>query len=363
MAGELSIAGRTGSACTSRSLRDGQHAARDRRPRRGDQPISRRARPVLGMQNGEIYNYVELRSELEELGHGFRDVGHGGDRPCLRGVGGGLLQRLNGDFALAIWDRERRELSRAGPLRGETALRPSSRAAISASPPRPRRCCAIPGARRELDPVGLVDIFTLWSTLPDRSAFDGIGSSRPPTPHRGRRRRAATERRWWELDFAPEPARSEDDSSTSCTSCSTDAIRIGCAPTSPSPPTSAAGSTLPWSLAALASHGDDASAFGVASATRIRREPRSRSDRASLGVEFHRTACRARRSRTRSPRVVELAEKPFLRTAPAPFSTCRRGPGAGLKVVLTGEGADEVFAGYDIFREDKFRRFWARHPE
>ena len=36
---------------------------------------------------------------------------------------------------------------------------------------------------------------------------------------------------------------------------------------------------------------------------------------------------------------------------------------AGLKVVLTGEAADELFAGYDIFREDKVRRFWARDPE
>jgi asparagine synthase (glutamine-hydrolysing) len=35
---------------------------------------------------------------------------------------------------------------------------------------------------------------------------------------------------------------------------------------------------------------------------------------------------------------------------------------AGLHVVLTGEGADELFAGYDIFREDKLRRFWAREP-
>jgi asparagine synthase (glutamine-hydrolysing) len=35
---------------------------------------------------------------------------------------------------------------------------------------------------------------------------------------------------------------------------------------------------------------------------------------------------------------------------------------AGLKVVLTGEGADELFAGYDIFREDSIRRFWARRP-
>src|SRR5690606_36306218 len=35
---------------------------------------------------------------------------------------------------------------------------------------------------------------------------------------------------------------------------------------------------------------------------------------------------------------------------------------SGIKVILTGEGADEVFAGYNIFREDKARRFWARNP-
>jgi hypothetical protein len=58
------------------------------------------------------------------------------------------------------------------------------------------------------------------------------------------------------------------------------------------------------------------------------------------------------------------AETPILRTAPAPMfllAKCVRD--AGFKVVLTGEGADELFAGYDIFREDKVRRFWARDPE
>ena len=64
------------------------------------------------------------------------------------------------------------------------------------------------------------------------------------------------------------------------------------------------------------------------------------------------------------PRVVVLSEKPTLRTAPAPLlklsETVRA---AGYKVVLTGEGADEMFAGYDVFKLDKVRRFWARHPD
>jgi asparagine synthase (glutamine-hydrolysing) len=61
--------------------------------------------------------------------------------------------------------------------------------------------------------------------------------------------------------------------------------------------------------------------------------------------------------------VVAHAERPLLRTAPAPlFLLSRLVHVAGIKVVLTGEGADEMFAGYDLFREGKVRRFWGRQP-
>src|SRR3546814_3108624 len=54
----------------------------------------------------------------------------------------------------------------------------------------------------------------------------------------------------------------------------------------------------------------------------------------------------------------------MLRTAPAPlFLLSRFVRDSGYKVVLTGEGADEVLGGYDIFKEAKVRRFWARQPE
>ena len=64
------------------------------------------------------------------------------------------------------------------------------------------------------------------------------------------------------------------------------------------------------------------------------------------------------------PEVVRHAETPLLRTAPAPmFLLSRLVRDSGYKVVVTGEGADEVLAGYDIFREAKVREFWARDPE
>ena len=63
------------------------------------------------------------------------------------------------------------------------------------------------------------------------------------------------------------------------------------------------------------------------------------------------------------PDVIRHTERPVIRTAPAPlFQLARLVRENGFKVVMTGEGADEVLGGYDIFKEDKVRRFWARQP-
>ena len=85
---------------------------------------------------------------------------------------------------------------------------------------------------------------------------------------------------------------------------------------------------------------------------------------AELGTDLTRVTVGARDIGELLPRAIELSEKPTLRTALAPLLRLSGAvQDAGLKVVLTGEGADELFAGYDIFREDKVRRFWARDPD
>jgi len=64
------------------------------------------------------------------------------------------------------------------------------------------------------------------------------------------------------------------------------------------------------------------------------------------------------------PSLIRATERPILRTAPAPLQRLSAHVrNAGYKVVLTGEGSDEIFAGYDIFREARVRRFVARNPQ
>src|SRR3546814_18503769 len=63
------------------------------------------------------------------------------------------------------------------------------------------------------------------------------------------------------------------------------------------------------------------------------------------------------------PRLVAHTETPVLRTAAVPLMLLADSVRAhGYTVVLTGAGADEVFGGYDLFKEAKVRRFWARPP-
>jgi asparagine synthase (glutamine-hydrolysing) len=83
-----------------------------------------------------------------------------------------------------------------------------------------------------------------------------------------------------------------------------------------------------------------------------------------VGSEHHEVVVSRRDIAEVFPQVIHHAERPILRTAPAPMfllsGLVRR---HGIKVVLTGEGADEMFGGYDLFREGKVRRFWGRQPD
>jgi asparagine synthase (glutamine-hydrolysing) len=64
------------------------------------------------------------------------------------------------------------------------------------------------------------------------------------------------------------------------------------------------------------------------------------------------------------PQVIWHTEKPLLRTAPTPlYLLSRLVRDHGYKVVLTGEGSDEMLGGYDVFKEAKIRRFWGAFPE
>jgi asparagine synthase (glutamine-hydrolysing) len=85
---------------------------------------------------------------------------------------------------------------------------------------------------------------------------------------------------------------------------------------------------------------------------------------ATLGTRHAETAIGAHDVAAVFPAVIEHCETPLVRTAPAPmYLLARLTREHGIAVVLTGEGSDEIFLGYDLFKETVLRRFCARRPE
>jgi asparagine synthase (glutamine-hydrolysing) len=333
----------------------------------GDQPIADERGRYWCMQNGEIYNYVELEAELVALGHAFRTSS---DTEVLAHAyeewGVDCLQRLNGEFAFAIWDRDRRELFLARDRFGMRPMFVSEAGGDLSFASEGKALLRHPDARRALDPLGLVDTFTVWSPQPDRSAFEGIRELPPGHYLRWGPDGLVVERRWWDLTFAPEVApRSEADLAEELRDLLRDATRIRLRADVPVAAYLSGGIDSSF-IVALAREvlGDDVTSFGVGFADE-RYDESAYQDLAAreLGARLTRVTVDARDIAASLPRVVELAEKPTLRTAPAPLLRLSKAVReAGLKVVLTGEGADEMFAGYDLFREDRIRRAWARRP-
>jgi asparagine synthase (glutamine-hydrolysing) len=333
----------------------------------GDQPLSDERGRYWVMQNGEIYNHVELRAELERLGHRFTTTS---DTEVIAHAyahwGADCLHHFNGDFAIAVWDRERREVFLARDRFGVRPLFLAEYGGDVCFASEAKALLRHPRSRRELDPVAIADTFTLWTPLPDRSAFAGIRELPPAHYVVVGAHGIGPLTRWWSLDFAPDQTSSEDELVDQVEALLVDAIRMRLRADVPVA-TYLSGGLDSSALAAIAARqlqDDTLFAFGVGFADE-RYDESAQQDAIArqLGTVFRRTVVDAAAIAEVFPRAVELAEKPLLRTAPAPLLRLSGAvQDAGLKVVLTGEAADELFGGYDIFREDKVRRFWARDP-
>jgi asparagine synthase (glutamine-hydrolysing) len=334
----------------------------------GDQPLCNEDRTVWVTFNGEIFNYVELRRELEGLGHRFRTRS---DTETLVHAyeqwGDDFVSRLNGQFAIALWDATRQRLllirDRAGvrPLFvrvvGDTLYFASEIKAIARLSPDPMR----------VDPRGLAQVFTFWSAIGERTAFAGVSAI--PAGHMLVCEKGTQQlRQYWDWDFpaAAETRRvSMADAADELRALLEDAVRLQLR------------SDVP--VGAYLSGGLDSS--GLVALVRRQADVRlqtfsvtfddpefdesehQRTMAAFLGTEHHTVACTRRAIRDLFPKLVWHLESPVLRTAPAPLMMLSGLVRAhGIKVVLTGEGADEVFGGYDLFKEASIRRFWARQP-
>lgn len=335
----------------------------------GGMPLSNEDGSLWIVFNGEIFNYVELREKLKFRNHRFRTAS---DTEVILHMyeefGPEFLSQLNGQFAIAIWDRNRNELFLA---RDRVGIRPLfySRTAdgfVFAS--EIKALLEFPGISCRISPRVLSQVFTLWTPISPGTIFEDIYEL-PPGNYMRIGDHGIEQKTYWELPVCRPEEHSPDDFGEALEQFHElfeDSVRIRLRADVP--------------VGAYLSGGIDSSVttsyirriapenlrtFSIGFYDKEFDESRYQ----QLAVDHFRTHhtflnCRAEDIARDFPSVVWHAETPLLRTAPGPMHLLSdKVRDSKFKVVITGEGADELLGGYDIFKEAIIRQFWAKDPQ
>jgi len=334
----------------------------------GCQPIGNEDGTLWIVYNGETYNYPELRVELEGYGHRFSTAT---DTEVLLHLyeefGPQGLTRINGQFAFAIWDSLKQELFIA---RDRVGVRPLFYTQVGGKLLFASEIKVLfqdPEVPRVIDPHALAQVFTCWSTVTPRSTFHGVQELAPGHYLLVKDGQIQSEP-FWHIPFYPPDEHwqgSREDAEEELRQLLLDAVRIRLRADVP--------------VGAYLSGGLDSSILTALIAHNFNNRLRTFSVRFqendfdettfqdelvnSLGTDHSQIMVSNQMIHDQFPSVVRHCETPLLRTAPVPLAILsglvRQN---GFKVVLTGEGADELFGGYNIFKEAKIRAFWGKYP-
>lgn len=331
----------------------------------GVQPMRDEATGVAVVFNGEIFNWVELR---ERLAGGYRFRTRSDTEVLLAGYlesGIDWVRELNGQFAFALWDPRSDALwlarDRVGICPLVYTLTPDGLAFASEA----KALFAGSHVPPALDPRGLKQSIQLWAPVAPRTAFKGVRSLPPATVARFAEGRLET---WsyWELDLGhPDPDLAGPRAVEAVGTVLADAVRLRLRADVPVAAYLSGGldSSVVCALA-QEQLGGTLSTFSVAFDDASFDERGYQQEVAAALRTHHRIVPIADREiGALLPETVEKGEQLVLRSAPAPFLRLSQlVRDSATKVVLTGEGSDEVLLGYDLYRETQVRAFWARQP-
>jgi asparagine synthase (glutamine-hydrolysing) len=331
----------------------------------GHQPLSNEDGTLWIVYNGEVYNHEELRRDLEARGHRYRTrsdtetVVH-----AYEEWGEGCVERLRGMFAFALWDRKRARLFVA---RDRLGIKPlywtrAGRAFVCAS--EIKALFAFPGVRRAAALPGVVEHLTLRYVASPATLFEGI-EKLPPAHHMTVDAHGATTHRYWDVDWEPKLPLREDEALAELESRLTESVRLRLM------------SDVP--LGALLSGGVDSSLVTAVAARLIPRPvqtfsvgfdgpgpyselPFARAVARHLGTEHREIVVGAADVARELPHLAWHQDEPVSEPAAIPTYLVSRLARETVTVVLTGEGGDELFAGYPKYAFDPLARRVAALP-
>ena len=331
----------------------------------GHQPMSDAAEAVWVVFNGEIYNFKELRTELESRGHHFRTrsdtevIVHG-----YKEWGTGVFSRLNGMFGLAIWDVRARRLVVARDAMGIKLVYYRSEAGRLTFGSEIRAVLAAAGQTPEVDPIALNQFLKFRYTPAPLTIFEGIRKLAPGTMlvvEDGKCR----EERWYNYTPVPFPnEKSDREAEEELLRLYRGAIERHLLSDVPVGILLSGGLDSGLLLALMKEHGDNWPAYTVGYGTTFEDdELADAAETAALLGGRHIPVKLDRGAFERSlPTIVNCLEEPIASSSIVPmYFVCQRAR-EDVKVVLIGQGPDELFCGYKRHLGIRYGESWRKLP-
>ncbi|MFB6320142.1 asparagine synthase (glutamine-hydrolyzing) [Saccharicrinis sp. FJH54] len=318
--------------------------------------------------NGEIYNYIELKKELESLGVTFHTSSD--TEVLLRAFikfGTRCFEKLNGQFAVLIWDKQKRQLTIARDRFGIRPLYYLNFEGTYYFTSEMKAFDQIPGFYRSYNPQQLFMHGLLWNTSGNQTVYQNIKSLPGGSFAVFENGELNFENQYYELGRSyHQDNLTYKEAEESFMALLTDAVKIRLR------------SDVP--VGAYLSGGIDSSAilslisdqtknsyktFSIAFEDKEYDEsPYQLEMAARINTEHHAISITYDKVDKAFPESIYHTERPVFRTAPTPlFLLSEKVNKEHIKVVLTGEGADEILWGYDSFKEVKLLEFWSRFPD
>lgn len=326
----------------------------------GHQPMATADGAVHIVFNGEIYNYRELRASLQSEGESFRTAS---DTEVIlhlyrrHGLAG--FDALNGMFAIAIWDQRSRELHLVRDRMGVKPLYYYWDGRVFGFASEIKALFQIPDVAKEVEPRAIWDYLTFRYVPSPHTMWRHI--SKLPAGHRltiaASQPSAPTVSRWWDIPAPDGPAASTpDEQQAAFSGLFTDAVKLRMIADVP------VGIMLSGGLdssavasVAVETHGRNLKTFSVAFKDSPETDERefARAVASHLGTDHSEVEIGPKEFVDFLPQLVHFTDEPLADLASVPLYYVSALARRSVTVALSGEGADEILAGYD------FDRWWA----
>lgn len=332
----------------------------------GWQPIHNEDKTVWVIFNGEIFNYIELRQQFEGSGHTFYT---NSDTEVIvhayETYGPSFAKYLNGQFAIALWD----ENNNVGVLaRDRVGIQPLFYAQTNNSlyfGSEIKSILPIERLRNGLNHQELANAMTFWTTSPGNTVFNGINELRPGY-YLEFRNGDVKQVQYFDHTYDIQHYQTDRLAAVTLEEKLRDSVELRLRADVPVAAYLSGGLDSSITTALVRKYfKNDLRTFSIEFADKVFDESQYQQEVVkALGTKHTSFRCTSDDIANAFSDVVYHTEKPIVRTAPAPmYILSKHVREQGYRVVLTGEGADEVFGGYDIFRENYVRRYIINNPD